>query len=553
MRTSTVGAFLALSISTWLGCGGDTASSEQEQVQSTTIQILSVSDWHGQLDPLTTPTGNVGGAAVLSAYFQRERQANPNTLTLMAGDSFGATPPISAFFGDEPSVLAMNAMKIDADTLGNHNFDAGSDHLADLIDLADFPFVSANLKGVNDVVRCSAPAEDECVAKYTITKIGGVRVAIIGVTNQDAPALLPPGAMGSIKVTAPAYAANNARALARAQGAKVFIAIAHLGATGTGPDGKPTGPLIDFAKKLSGFQVVLGDHTNFNVSETINGALVVENRSAGATYAKVQLTLNRSSGRVTNRGVEFVTPLAEAVTPDAAIVALLEPYRVELAKLFDGRIATTDGVYFRGNNVERLREVPIGNLVADSMRVRYGTQLAFTNGGGIRASLPSSYVPKDPTLHRPAEGFDQTPPFDLVVGDAFGVLPFGNVVSTRTVSGAQVWALMEHSLSALPNAAGFFAQISGFRVTYDSRLPTGQRVVAITLTDGTPIPKDDDARFTMATSDFLDVGGDGYTMLLPSDGVSRDKMADVLLEHLRTLGELSPTTDGRLTDLGAAP
>ena len=65
------------------------------------IQFLTVSDWHAQLDPffdfgLST---NVGGGAVLSSYWAADRAANPNTLTLTAGDAFGASPPLSGFFG----------------------------------------------------------------------------------------------------------------------------------------------------------------------------------------------------------------------------------------------------------------------------------------------------------------------------------------------------------------------------------------------------------------------------------------------------------------------
>jgi len=56
------------------------------------IQILNVSDWHGQLDPLVVGTAQVGGAAALSAYFQADRAANPNTLTLTAGDAWA--PPL---------------------------------------------------------------------------------------------------------------------------------------------------------------------------------------------------------------------------------------------------------------------------------------------------------------------------------------------------------------------------------------------------------------------------------------------------------------------------
>src|SRR5690242_6945839 len=87
-----------------------------------TVQILSISDWRGQVDPLVIDGTQVGGAAVLSAYFKQERAANPNTLTLSSGGAVGASLPISSLFDDQPSVRAMRLMGFDADTLGNHNF-----------------------------------------------------------------------------------------------------------------------------------------------------------------------------------------------------------------------------------------------------------------------------------------------------------------------------------------------------------------------------------------------------------------------------------------------
>src|SRR5215218_5025355 len=139
-----------------------------ETTGTASIQLLTVSDWHGQLTPLGSGETAAGGAAVLKAYFDQARAANPKTLTFMAGDSFGATPPISSFFDDEPAVRAMNMMGISADTFGNHNFDGGIDHLQRLVDLAEFPFVSANLKGLEENLSG--------VSKRASFDVDGVRV-----------------------------------------------------------------------------------------------------------------------------------------------------------------------------------------------------------------------------------------------------------------------------------------------------------------------------------------------------------------------------------------
>src|SRR3954466_2409375 len=70
-----------------LVAGADIAKGPDLSItQPVTIQILDISDWHGKLDPLAVNGQTAGGAAILSGYFKRDRMANPNTLTLTAGD-----------------------------------------------------------------------------------------------------------------------------------------------------------------------------------------------------------------------------------------------------------------------------------------------------------------------------------------------------------------------------------------------------------------------------------------------------------------------------------
>src|SRR4030095_12152529 len=133
------------------------------------ITILDISDYHGQLVPLAEASDNlaapgvnsnfgIGGSAFLKPWFDLYRSEAPNgSLTIAAGDSVGATPPISTFFGDTPTIEIMNMMGFSADGLGNHNFDRGSAYLRNtLIPLANFPYVSAN---VVDPTTSDPPAE----------------------------------------------------------------------------------------------------------------------------------------------------------------------------------------------------------------------------------------------------------------------------------------------------------------------------------------------------------------------------------------------------------
>jgi 5'-nucleotidase len=315
--------------------------------------------------------------------------------------------------------------------------------------------------------------------------------------------------------------------------------------------GEPFGELVDFANNVGGFDVIVGDHTDIQFSGVINGQLVHENRSKGLTYARTTLTVDPKNGRVSSRSVQFVTPTASAITPDPAVESMLAPYRTELSAILDDTIGVATATFPRGNSVERSGESALGNLIADGMRWRYGTQLGFMNGGGIRKALPSDYAPADKTLRRPAAGYAAGPPFDLVTGDIYSILPFGNIVTTRTVTGSQLWAMLENGVSRIDStgagADGRFPQISGFRFAFDYGNAAGSRVTSVTLADGTPIPADG-TTYTMALPNFVNAGGDGYTMLADGQGTTREVDADVMLAYVEEIGpSLTPTLDGRIS------
>jgi len=301
-----------------------------------TLLILGIADWQGQLEPLS----GVGGAAALSTYFKQDRAASRATgegiLTLTAGNDVGASPRLSTFFQDTPAILSERIMGIQVGALGNHNFDAGIGRLQSQIDLAyanasggdsRFHYVASNLS--------NRDANLEGTESYEIFRYGDVRYAVIGVVSEDAPTLVPPGSFGTMIPTDGGAAAMAAKAAAEAAGADVFIALTDKGVTnGSGAD--PTGALIDFANAVSGFDVIFGGDTDIQYSGTVNGQLVVENRSRGLTYSKTLLTYDRLAARLTTASNTFVIPTAAAVTPDPEVVAMLGTYRGQMSLLLDG-------------------------------------------------------------------------------------------------------------------------------------------------------------------------------------------------------------------------
>jgi 5'-nucleotidase len=525
------------------GCTG--AGPDRADVRRVTI--VAVSDWHGQLEPITITAGGtrrpVGGAAALKAYFDRERARNPGgTVVLTAGDAFGATPPMSSFLEDVPAIEAQNAMGVDLDTLGNHNFDHGLARLEKLMGLARFRYVVANV--VDAAGRTPAPPT------HTVT-LDGVRVGFIGLGHPDTPALVFPGHTGHWRFLDPAPVVNRYAAALRRQGAEVVVVIAHIGASAVGRDGVPVGDLADLARAVRGVDVLVGDHTDVRVNALVNGVLVVENRSKGIEYAVIDVTYDARRRRVLHTAARHEVAAADAIRPDPALAAMVDGWRAQVEPRFDGRL----GEVAAAVDHHRARESALGSFVADALRAAYRADVALVNSGGLRDTLPSSYRPADRRLRRPVPGYAPGPPFDIVRGDVHALARFGNVAVTFRITGRTLRAALEHGVSEgglvggrYASASGRFLQVSGVRYTFDPARPPGRRVVDVVRADGTRLAPDD-TPYAAVTLDFVYRGGDGFAMLDNGTGTTRDLVADVVSAALAAASPLSVRVDGRIVEV----
>ena len=529
------------------------------------ITILDISDYHGQLVPLTEAADNVtgtgttnplftiGGSAFLKPWFdQYRREAKDGSITVAAGDSVGATPPISAFFGDTPTMELMNLMGFSADGLGNHNFDRGEQYLRNtLIPLAEFPFLSAN-------VVDSAGNTPEEWSPSKVFNFHGVKLGLIGFTNEDAPTLVFPGSFGPFQVTNATSAVNAEAVRLKASKVGTIVAMGHLGAT-AGTLTAPTGPVVDLADNVQNVDAVIGDHTNFQVlSPRSNGVLLVENLSKGVRFTRVRLVVDPSAKRVVYKTADFHKPWDIGVTADPMIQARIDQLNAQLGPILGTQIGSATKAIPRadqcGRSDGRLCESLVGNVVTDAMRTRYGpigVQFAITNSGGLRADLTC------PTTDNPSDFCPAftPPPYPITRGQVLGVLPFGNIVVTLTVDGAELKTMLENGVSRMPAADGRFPQVSGLCFTYDIALPAGSRVTSAVIADAagnctaTPVNLTAAATYEIAENDFMASGGDGYPNFT-SRATSQEIMDQVAADYIAAASPLAPVVkafpDGRI-------
>jgi 2',3'-cyclic-nucleotide 2'-phosphodiesterase (5'-nucleotidase family)/predicted AlkP superfamily phosphohydrolase/phosphomutase len=525
-----------------------------------TATILDISDYHGQLIPLAeaadnlstsgavNPSFSIGGAAFLKPWFDLYRSEAPNgSLTVAGGDSVGATPPISSFFGDTPTIELMNMMGFTSDGLGNHNFDQGQTYLRNvLIPLATFPYLSANI--VNPATG-KPPAEWK---RSVVFDLEGMKVGVIGFSNSDLTDLIFPGQLDPFVVTDAAEEVNAEASRLRSKGVRTIIAVGHEGAT-SGTFAAPEGPLIDLADQLVGVDALVGDHTDFQTISTrpSSGILVTENRSRGIRFTRIRLIIDTKTKSVVYKTADFHKPWDIGVTPDPVIQARIDDLNAQLGPILNTVIGNSTVFIPRadscGQSAGRTCESLVGDVTADSMRTTYATDFAITNSGGLRADLtcPTADNPNDfCPVYTP-------PPFPITRGQVLTVLPFNNIVETLTVNGAELKTMLENGVSAMPGANGRFPQVSGLCFTYDISAAAGSRVTSVvrSAVDGscTAVPVDltASASYTLAINDFMAAGGDGYPNFL-SRITTQDFQDEVLADHIAANTPVSPTLQGRI-------
>ena len=521
------------------------------------ITVLDISDFHGQLVPLAEAADNVtgsgasnpsyaiGGSAFLKSWFDWYRAEAPNgSVTLTSGDAVGATPPISAFFGDTPTIEVMNMMGFNIDGLGNHNFDKGQAYLRNtLIPLATYPFISSNV--VDN--KGKTPAEWKPSVTFDTTFDGG-KVGFVGFTNEDAPSLVFPNSFTpfSVRPRLPAVQAEVNRL--RSKGVKTIIVIGHDGAT-DGTLTNPTGPLIDLADQLTGVDAVIGDHTDFQVLTTRpNGVLVVENRSKGIRFTRVRLVLDTSTKSVVYKTADFHKPWNIGVTPDPAIQARINELNAALTPILGTVIGSSTKFIPRadqcGTSNGRTCESLVGNVTTDAMLAKYGSigvQFAITNSGGLRDNLTCPAAGGGPGFCPAAA----QPPYLITRGQVLAVLPFGNIVVTLNVNGAELKTMLENGVSRMPAVDGRFPQVSGLCFTYDIAAPAGSRVTSAVFANAngtcsaTAVDLTAATTYKIAENDFMSAGGDGYPFFSPRV-TTQDIMAQTLEDYIASSSPVSP-------------
>jgi 5'-nucleotidase len=529
-----------------------------------TVKIIAFNDFHGNLQsgsmvPRTgQPVESVGGADYLAAYVAQLESENADHVVVAAGDLVGASPLISAFYHDEATIEAMNALGLEFAAVGNHEFDAGPRELLRKQQGGCYPtgrqsclenhaFAGAAFQYLAANVVNGATGKT-LLPPFGIKDFPGVRVAFIGVGLRATPSIVTPQGVAGLEFADEADSVNALVPRLKADGANAVVVLIHQGGTqspapgGTISDvngcagdlgGPARSPIVGIVSRLrDGVDLVVSGHThkayNCRLPNSV-GRLIPVTEAGDYGHIVSDIDLEFDGGHVTHVAASNIVVSHSAAdapnspvhpflsaAPVIRIRQLLTDYAAAVAPLANQRVGTLAAPLTNapGPNGEE----PAGALIADSELAATssvamgGSVMAFVNPGGVRS--PGFDVPH------------ATYPRDVTYQEAFAVRPFGNTLVTMTLTAADIKDLLEEQFAGCNGQTGNrILQVSnGLHVEWQLSAPLCHRVMTVTLrspVNGGAIERIVDhgvvqhpsKSYRITVDNYLAAGGDEFSVL----------------------------------------
>ena len=432
------------------------------------ISILHTTDLHGHILPAPDYNGNPdrGGLARCVTQIRRWRRQNADSILIDVGDVYQGTD-VGLRSKGELMIDLFNHLKYDAWVVGNHEFDWGVEPFQRALERSTMPVLAANmlLEGKPGGEISDAKNPFARIQSYVLKEIGGIKIAIIGVTTPGMPFWFRPEFARGIDFQYPVEPVRRAIAMAKSEGADAIVLTGHMGL-------KPRTGGDDFANTVMALTwefpeaaVFIAGHTHQAIpSRLTNGVLFTQADHFGIHVGRVDLLFDRNSKKLLHR---------EAI-----------------CELMDSRFGFDHTVVSRAKSQltesDAALAQPIGEL-AETFRARsrpgQPSDLERLIGAAIAEALRERSVLVDGVMHGV---FDEKSDFTAgpkTVNDIWNILPYENYVVTAELSPDEIKTMMEEVYASHEkrNLLGFELKTEGRG--YD------RRIISMALADGRPLDR----------------------------------------------------------------
>ncbi|WP_299694737.1 bifunctional UDP-sugar hydrolase/5'-nucleotidase [uncultured Vibrio sp.] len=494
-------------------------------LQAKDLTILYTNDLHAKHQPYIAQyvdeKNEIGGFANIASYVESERKVSPSALFLDAGDYFAGST-VDSLTDGEATIDIMNHMGYDAVSVGNHEFDYGWDNMLVRFSKAEFDILLGNVFFEDtETLVWKNP--------YQIIEKDGVKFGVIGIHGEFAfDDTVSHEMRQNIEARDEAFYTQKYIDQLKPQ-VDVVILLVHEGTParqssfGASDVKRALNKDIELAKQLSGLDVLITGHAHVGTPEPIevNDTLIVSTDGYGINVGKLVLDFNEKTRTISGYNFELNTIYDKDWERHPATQKAVDKWSDVIEEATSEVIATTDELLTRSYG-ESSR---LGNLAADAILARFPDSVAaFTNSGGIREDIAAG---------------------DITLGDVINSFPFPNYPAEMTLTGEQLYSLLEHA-AGLTN--GVMQSSSSVYYEYNSSLPVGERIVTATI-NGEPIVNSQSYR--IATNNFFADGGDGFKAFASGKdrvNIPNEYLYTTVSDYLKTNNALDNINEVRIVD-----
>ena len=516
--------------------------------ETVTVTVLATTDTHGFLNPWDyfTRQPAARGLAVAATLVADVRRETPNTLLVDCGDTIQGSPLESVHQtavrdgrtgSPDPMMLAMNRMGYDAMVVGNHEFNFGLRNLAAARQAARFPWLSANTRTGGAL----AP-----FAPYVVKTVGGVKVAVIGVTTSAIPDWEKPEQIRGLEWLLPEEGVRLALEELEKEKPDVVLAAVHGGldrdpATGERrPRERPgENSAWQIAERFPRLAAVIYGHTHRREEGLrVGNVLLVQPRPWAQDVARVDLTLAREGGgpwTLTGASSRLL-PVEPTTPPDPAILEIARPYHEAAERYLEQPVAESPA------ELSGARGRFEDNALVDAI---HEVQLHYARADVSFSSLFDSRVrvPRGPVTVRALAALY------LYDNELYAIEGDGRMVRDALENAARYYRTCpEPSCSHGPLVDRAIADYNydtaeGVEYEIDLRQPEGHRVKGLRY-HGAPLR--DDERLRIALNSYRAAGSGGYGMFRGAKVVWRSgrEIRDLMVEYFVARRILPARPDG---------
>ena len=489
------------------------------------VTILATTDLHGNIYPWDYLTGKPvdRGLAKIATLIHAERKSNPNSLLIDVGDTIqgavlesvwqgyvrtGKLPFNAKFTGaaptQDPMMLVMNRLGYDAMTLGNHEFNFGLANLEKARAAAEFPWLSANTK---------ASGSRKAFAPYIVKEVGGVKVAVIGITTPAVPSWEKPENFRDYTFTDATSAVTEAITELRAKHRPDLIVVAsHAGLERDPKTGAPRpgdnakeNMVYSVATTVQGVDAIIFGHTHQTMeSERIGDVLLMQPRNWGMSLGKMEFELESKPGggwRVKSKSSKLI-PVTRDVAADPEVLKIAAPYHEVTEQYLNTPVAQATAALDASES--RIEDTAIIDAI-QTVQMHYAkADVSFTSSFNPRAAIP-----KGPITVR------QVAALYVYDNELYAIEGNGKMVRDALENAARFYNTCQTpdcTSGPLINRSviGYNFDIAhGVSYGIDLTKPVGQRIVNLTY-KGQPLR--DDQKLRLAVNNYRAGGSGGYTM-----------------------------------------